>query len=540
MIFYLYLINPSHYGEDGYVVFWRHPPLPNNTLACLNALALDCARRQVLGAGVRIEVTVWDESAGPIPWTEIKTRIAANNGLVALTGVQSHQYPRALDLARQLRTARIPVCIGGFHVSGMLAMFDQPSPELEDALSLGVSLFAGEAEGGRLEQVLRDAWTGTLQPIYGRPPQAPALEYEPGPALPTRLLRQTRGVAPLDTGRGCPFTCRFCTIINVHGHGGRQRRVEDVLATLRAYLDQGVRFFQITDDNFARLAHWREMLIAIAKLRAERNNGFGLLIQVDVPSYHNRDFVQLCAHAGVKFVFIGVESINSDNLRQISKPQNRVDRYQEMFRAWRDAGIHVQAGYILGFPNDTPDSIARDIAYLLDEIAFDDLMFFYLTPLPGSVEHRDKVRQGEWLDPDLNRYNLHYPVTRHPLMSPSQWRRAYRNAWKALLDYRRIPGYLRAAQADGLDTRLVFSRMLGYRLAVFWHDIHPIEYGWGRYRLKEQRRPGGSPAPGFRLRQEWDKVMLAIYTHYLRWRIGRIYRRVSGSEPPPVLLSESK
>ncbi len=129
--FHLYLINPSRYGEDGYVVFWHHPPLPNNTLACLNALALDCARRQVLGAGVRIEVTVWDETADPIPLEEIKARISAGSGLVGLTGVQSHQYPRALDLARQLRAFGIPVCIGGFHVSGVLGMFGQPTPELK-------------------------------------------------------------------------------------------------------------------------------------------------------------------------------------------------------------------------------------------------------------------------------------------------------------------------------------------------------------------------------------------------------------------------
>ncbi|NJN47264.1 MAG: hypothetical protein HC808_13170 [Candidatus Competibacteraceae bacterium] len=152
---------------------------------------------------------------------------------------------------------------GGFHVSGIVAMFRHATPELQQALAMGVSLFIGEAEGGRLEEVLRDAQAGTMRPIYDHLMQPPDLEDEPGPTLPIELLRQTRGVAPLDAGRGCPFICSFCTIINVHGRGGRQRRVEDVLATLRAYLDQGVRFFQITDDNFARLANWREMLIAI-------------------------------------------------------------------------------------------------------------------------------------------------------------------------------------------------------------------------------------------------------------------------------------
>lgn len=534
--FHLYLINPSHYGKDGYVIFWDAPPLPNNTLACLNALALDCARRKVLGETVDIRVTVLDETAGPLPLGEIIAGAGDGGGMVGLTGVQTHQYPRALDLARELRRAGVPVCIGGFHVTGSIAMFDSPTPELESALQLGISLFCGEAEGGRLARVLQDARAGMLQPIYPRPAAPPPLEGEPAPCLPAALLRRTRGVAPLDAGRGCPFICSFCTIINVHGRQGRQRRVEDVIGAMRAYLDQGVRFFQITDDNFSRLADWRETLTAIARLRKAAERDFGLLIQVDAPSYRKKGFVELCAAAGVRFVFIGVESVNESNLREIDKKQNRAERYREMFRSWREAGIHVQAGYILGFAADTPASIARDVGHLLDGIGLDDLSLFYLTPLPGSADHRARVRNGEWLDPDLNRYDLHHPVNRHPCMSTRQWRRAYRRAWQALLDYRRIPAYLRAAQADGLDTRLVFSRMVGYRLAVFYHDIHPIELGWGRRRFHDQRRPGG-PAESawrFHLRMGLAGLIEQAYVRHLRWRVGRIFRKTLHAVPPPA------
>jgi pyruvate-formate lyase-activating enzyme len=540
-VFHLYLVNPSHYDEDGYVVFWDFPPLPNNTLACLNALALDCARREVLGVGIRIAITVLDESAGPLPLREISEHVRSGRGMVGLTGVQSHQYPRALDIARHLRATGVPVCIGGFHVSGMLALFGEPSVELQAALDLGVSLFCGEAEGGRLDQVLRDAWAGTLRPIYARPAQPPALEGEPWPALPPSVLAKTRGVAPLDVGRGCPFTCSFCTIINVHGRGGRQRRVEDVIASLRTYLQQGMRFFQVTDDNFARVANWREVLTAIAALRKECGRDFGLLIQVDAPSYRKKGFVELCARAGVKFVFIGVESVDPENLRQIHKRQNRTERYGDMFRAWRTAGIHVQAGYILGFAADTPASIAQDSSRLLDDVGFDDVTFFCLTPLPGSADHRDAVSRGDWLDPDLNRYSLHRPVSRHPRMSPSQWRGAYHKAWRTLLDYRRIPGYLRRARADGLDTRLVFSRMLGYRLAIFLHDVHPIEYGQGLRKHRDQRRPELPPEPAwrFRMRMWRDTEAERVYTAYLRWRIGRIYRRTLAAEPPVATQSHT-
>jgi hypothetical protein len=534
--FHFYLINPSHYGKDGYIIFWDAPPLANNTLACLNALALDCARRKVLGEEVDIRVTVLDETAGPIPLNEIITRISHGCGMVGLTGVQTHQYPRALDLARHLRRAGVQVCIGGFHVTGSIAMFGGPTPEIEQALDLGVSLFCGEAEGGRLDQVLRDAWAGTLQPLYPRSAAPPPLEGEPGPCLPAALLKRTRRVAPLDAGRGCPFTCSFCTIINVHGQQGRQRRVDDVISAMRAYLNQGVRFFQITDDNFSRLANWRETLTAIAELRKGAERDFGLLLQVDAPSYRKRGFVELCAAAGVRFVFIGVESVNEQNLQEIDKKQNRAERYREMFRSWRVAGIHVQAGYILGFAADTPASIARDVDSLLDVIGLDDVCFFYLTPLPGSADHRDRVCNGKWLDPDLNHYDLHHPVHRHSRMSSRQWRRAYRRAWRTLLNYRRIPGYLRAAAADGLDTRLLFSRMVGYRLAVFFHDIHPIEYGWGRRRFHDQFRPDipTEAAWRFHLRIRVDRLLEQAYIRYLWWRVGRLYRGTLHATPPPM------
>ena len=77
--------------------------------------------------------------------------------MVALVGVQSNQFPRAMDIARPLRAAGVPVCIGGFHVSGCLSMLPEITPELQEAMDLGISLFAGEAEG-RFEEVLLDAW----------------------------------------------------------------------------------------------------------------------------------------------------------------------------------------------------------------------------------------------------------------------------------------------------------------------------------------------------------------------------------------------
>ena len=136
--------------------------------------------------------------------------------LVGLVGVQSSQFPRAVDLARPFLRAGLPVCIGGFHVSGSIAMLPKMPAEMCEAAALGISLFAGEAEHGRLDRVIRDAWDGSLLPLYTYMSDLPPLEGEPAPILPRKHVRRVSGqLSSLDLGRGCPYQCSFCTIINV-------------------------------------------------------------------------------------------------------------------------------------------------------------------------------------------------------------------------------------------------------------------------------------------------------------------------------------
>src|SRR5215467_11433954 len=156
--FALVLIKPSHYDDDGYVVQWRRSSIPSNSLACVYALAADAASRRVLGSDVDIELIAVDETNTRIKPKHIIDLIRRHDGfgMVGLVGVQSNQYPRALDIARPLRAAGIPVVIGGFHVSGCLAMLPEMQADLKVALDMGCSLFAGEAEEGRIDRVLRD------------------------------------------------------------------------------------------------------------------------------------------------------------------------------------------------------------------------------------------------------------------------------------------------------------------------------------------------------------------------------------------------
>ncbi len=240
--FRLVLIKPSHYDDDGYVIQWLRSSIPSNTLAALNGLALDCARRQVLGKDVEILIDIYDETNTVLSINRIIRRIkASTGGMVGLVGVQSNQFPRAVDIANSFLDAKIPVVIGGFHISGCLSMLPEIPPDIQAAMDKGITMFAGEAED-HLDVVLRDAYARTLQPLYNVMSQLPNLEGTPTPYLSAQVVRKTfERTSSFDAGRGCPFQCSFCTIINVQGRQSRFRSADDVEALIRDNLKQGVR-----------------------------------------------------------------------------------------------------------------------------------------------------------------------------------------------------------------------------------------------------------------------------------------------------------
>ena len=237
------LIKPTHYDDDGYPITWLHSHIPSNTLAALYGLAEDCRARQVLGPDVDIVITPIDETNTRVRPDRIIAEIqrAGGKALICLVGVQTNQFPRAVDLARQFLAAGLPVALGGFHVSGCLSMLPVVPPEIQDAMDMGISMFAGEAEEGRLDAVLQDAWNGTLKPLYNYMDDLPSLEGAPTPLLPpSALARNEGGMSSFDLGRGCPFQCSFCTIINVQGRKSRFRSADDLEAIVRENHKQGI------------------------------------------------------------------------------------------------------------------------------------------------------------------------------------------------------------------------------------------------------------------------------------------------------------
>jgi hypothetical protein len=487
--FAIYLIKPSHYDDDGYVIQWLRSAIPSNTLAVMNGLALQCKEKRVLGDDVEIEIIAIDETNSRVKPERIARRLSGERGLIVLVGVQSNQYPRAMDLARVFRASGVQVCLGGFHVSGCLSMLPELTPELKEALDLGISLFAGEAEG-RFDQVLRDAWNKSLKPVYNYMDDLPSVAGATLPILPASRIKRTAGrLSSFDAGRGCPFLCSFCTIINVQGRKSRRRTPDDVEQIVRANVAQGVNRFFITDDNFARNMDWEPIFDRLIAMREQEKMNIKFILQVDTMCHRLPHFIEKAGRAGVARVFIGLESINPDALLSARKKQNKITEYRKMLLAWKHAGVTVFAGYILGFPGDTPQSIIRDIEIIKRELPIDLLEFHCLTPLPGSEDHQRLFKAGAYLDPDLNKYDLEHVTARHAVMTTEQWEKIYIEAWKTFYTTEHMKTVMRRSVATGSNPGNMLLLLSWYWGCIELERIHPLQGGYLRRKYRRERRP---------------------------------------------------
>ncbi|MBV9492858.1 MAG: radical SAM protein [Acidobacteria bacterium] len=511
--FCLVLVKPSHYDDDGYVIQWLLSAIPSNSLAALYGLARDCAQRKVLGEDVALEIHALDETNSRVRPERIAKMIEkAGSGMVMLVGVQSNQFLRALDLARPLRARGIQVALGGFHASGTISMLNGVDAGLDEAKRLGISIFAGEAEG-RLEQVLRDAANGALKPMYNFMADLPSIAGTPIPLITAlRAWRTAGGVTSFDAGRGCPFQCSFCTIINVQGRKSRRRSPDDIEHIVRANVKQGLHSFFITDDNFARNSEWEAILDRLIALR-EEGIKIHFIIQVDTLCHRIPNFIEKCAKAGVRRVFIGLENINPDSLVGAKKRQNKITEYRKMLLAWKRARVLTYAGYILGFPNDTQESIRRDIEIIKRELPVDLLEFFFLTPLPGSEDHQKLVRGGVTVDADLNKYDLNHVCTAHPKMSQAEWEATYRMAWETYYTREHVEAVLRRNVAMRCSASNAILLMTWFGGSIHIEKVHPLEAGFFRKKFRRDRRPGFAIEPIWR-----------FYPAYLAETISKLFR----------------
>jgi hypothetical protein len=527
--FCLVLLKPSHYDDDGYVIQWLRSTIPSNSLAALYGLALDCQQRHVLGDDVEIEIHPYDETNTRLRPERLAAMIKeAGDGMVMFVGVQSNQFPHALDLAKPLLKHGIQIAIGGFHVSGTMSMLGGNDVDVHRAKAMGISLFAGEAEG-RLEMVLQDAYKKQLKPLYNFMADLPGIDGMPIPLISSVRAQRTAGhVTSFDAGRGCPFQCSFCTIINVQGRKSRRRTPDDIEQIIRENVKQGLRSFFITDDNFARNKDWEAILDRIIHLKEVEKLKLGFLIQVDTLCHKLPNFIEKCARAGVRRVFIGLENINPDNLAAAHKRQNKITEYRKMLLAWKEAKIITYCGYITGFPNDTAESIKRDVEIVKKELPLDVLEFFFLTPLPGSEDHQKLVQAGVPVDPDLNKYDLNHVCTAHSKMSKAEWEHAYLTAWKTYYTLEHIETILRRLVAKNGRAANAIVLMMWFMSAIHLEGVHPLESGVFRLKFRRDRRPGlpREPVWIFYPRYWIESVVKLSRLAILYGRIRRIYKRI--------------
>ena len=252
------------------------------------------------------------------------------------------------------------------------------------------------------------------------------------------------------------------------------------------------------------------------------------MIQVDTLCHRIPNFIEKSRRAGVTRVFIGLENINPANLIAAKKRQNKITEYRKMLLAWKAQGIMTFAGYILGFPNDTPETIRRDLDIIKKELPVDMLEFFVLTPLPGSEDHKILAEKGVWMDPDMNKYELEHVVTAHPKMSKEEWQEAYRSAWEIFFNDEDLETVMRRAYACGVSLSSLMPVLFWFSSAMPVENLHPLQWGIFRIKRRRDRRSGLplEPAIPFYTRYAAEMIHKA-FALAKRWRnLKRIRRRI--------------
>ena len=257
---------------------------------------------------------------------------------------------------------------------------------------------------------------GELAPVYGggeeRRWQA---RLDPPAVAPPSRRELRRYVVPMlgvYPARGCPYSCNFCSVIQIAGHAIRSQPVETTLATLRAARDGGVRVVMFTSDNFNKYPEVEELLEAMI---AERIR-LPFFVQCDAQIERQPGLVELLAKAGCFQIFVGVESFSVEALRGVHKLHNTPARYAEIVRLCREHRISSHFSNIFGFPSDTAESVAEHVE-TLRALAPDVASFYVLTPIPGTEQYDEYAAAGLIIERNLDRFDGSTLTWRHPSLS---------------------------------------------------------------------------------------------------------------------------
>jgi Radical SAM superfamily len=507
------ILKPSKYTLEGYVERFRWGFMPNSTVPYVRSMTPPSID------GVPVEAHAIDEYVHTeLRYLSLLRRPRGGRTLVALVGVQSHQFHRALDLAAYARRTGSMAVIGGPHVM---------TCDTSVLHNRGVSFALAEAELVWPE-ILRDAARGELRPVYGRD-QRWQQELEAPVVIPPGGRDLSRYIIPmlgLYPARGCPFLCNFCSVTKIAGRKIRSQSIATTLASLRAAKAAGVGTIMFTSDNFNKYPEAEALLTAMAEERL----GLKIFVQCDTQIARQEHLVMLLARAGCFQMFVGVESFNRQTLLAAAKGQNRPETYRDIVQLCREYGISSHFSNIIGFPQDTELEVLRHLE-TLRALSPTLASFYILCPIPGTEQYDDFLARGLIDENNLDRFDGTCLTWRHPSFSRSQvaglLHRCYRTffSWGHVLRnaaYRTFGSGSAVAESAKNVGLSLFSRFCA------WRRMHPMSGG-----VRRVRRDGMNDF--LPLRKETFGMELAPLPKSLQ--LSEIDSRLNGISKPRVKVN---
>jgi len=307
--------------------------------------------------------------------------------------------PRAYEIADRFRAQGKTVIVGGYH----------PSLLPDEAARHADCVCVGEAEGS-VPQMIEDFRHGRLKPRY-----VSGLVSLKGLPIPDRSLIQKGQYAPVDTvqaTRGCPNNCSFCSISSFFHQRFRTRPVDEVIDELTPLS----RYLLFMDDNITASRSYAEELFN--RMIPLRKVWFS---QASIRIAYDDRLLKAAAASGCRGLFIGLESLSQDNLRDWNKKINKARDFEWAIKRLHDHGIGVVPGVVFGYDGDTPAIFDETLDFLLRTNA-DALQATILTPFPGTPLFEEMQKQGRIIDRDWSHYDFSHVVFEPLRMSPAQLR----------------------------------------------------------------------------------------------------------------------
>lgn len=459
------ILKPSKYDANGYVQRFRRGFMPNTTVPYMRSMTPekigDCVlETYAIDEYVQTDMRYLELLRGDKPT------------LLALVGVQSHQFHRALDLAAYaLANGVQDTIIGG------------PHPMTCDTSMLqgrGVSFALAEAEM-IWPAILRDFAAGALQPIYGKDQRWQTQLTAPVMIPPSRkdMKRYVLPLLGVYPARGCPYTCNFCSVIKIAGRQIRSQDLDTVMGTLWAAKKAGIRFILFTSDNFNKYPDASELL---ERMIAEKI-GLPFMCQCDTQVSKQEEFIELLGRASCFQMFVGVESLKRETLMKAHKTQNHPTKYADIIRLTKKAGFNTHFSNIIGFPDDTVQSVREHMA-AIRQMGPGAISCYILTPLPGTEQYDEFLSAGDIYEKNLDRFDGTCPTWHHPNLRPEQltslmfefYQTFYSNEF-LMHSFTRSNRKMSTISDWIARTAGVFNRY------AVWRGRHPMEGGWYKVKL---------------------------------------------------------